>query len=101
MARIPPTVTTSSIPEDFFRTIRSNHPSVFRRLRIGDVADSFVEGCLADFEGLNRECIDALVEIELRSMTVNGDRGKKCEMEMHEPLVGRELLITESLSWRC
>lgn len=95
MENLTPTPTRSSIPSDFSNKTHPNHPSVFQRLRIRDVSDAFVEGCLADFERVNGGWIDELVELELRSsMGVNGDRprGRNNEMGMRGPLVGRSIL---------
>lgn len=88
MAEIPPMPTRNSIPSEFSRKRWINHPSVFRRLRIRDVSDAFVEACLTDFEWVNRAYIDELVELEL--IVLNDDKGHDRE-HRHETLAIRTL----------
>lgn len=77
------TTTRSSrdaIKVDLGKKILYNHSSVFQRLRLDDVADSFVDECLADF-------IPVVGKEKAKLEAIENRTGKRTETEMYEPLV--------------
>lgn len=61
--------------------VRYNDHRVFERLRIQNVADSFVDACMENFERNNEEHIRTLMKIGVDSIR----NGIRCKSEMYKP----------------